>query len=192
MFRSRTLLVSIGSSAIVILTAGTGVATPLAVTSTTPARLAAAAKNSTVTVTFDRPVLPASITPTSFRVFGKQSGVAAGPFSFSNSNQTVTLTPSHPFAAGEIVIVNLSHAVTAADTSPLRSAGFMYQFRVQTSPASRAFTQIEEMSNRTNPSVHIPDLWRDGRRPQRRRVCRSHDRERDQRRLARFREPRRW
>ena len=141
-------------SVFVLVAPRIGSATPLNVASMNPARLAAAPKNTTVTITFDRAVSPASVTPASFRVFGKQSGVAAGAFSFSNANQSVTLTPSRPFVAGEVVIVNLSHAITAADSSPLRSAGFAYQFRIQTQPSSRTFTQIQQMSNRTNPSVH--------------------------------------
>src|SRR5262249_52032559 len=72
---------------------------------------------------------------------------------FSNGNQSVILTPSHPFAAGEVVWVNLSHAITAADTSPLRSAGFAYQFRIQTHAATRSFTQIEQLSNRSTQAV---------------------------------------
>jgi len=127
------------------------VAAPPAVVSTSPARLAA--RSTTVAITFDQPLAPGSVTPASFRVFGKQSGVASGPVSFSNANQTITLAPSRPFVAGEVVVVNLSHAITAADTTPLRSAGYVYQFRIQTQPSSRTFTQIQQMSNRTTPSA---------------------------------------
>ena len=146
--------VLLAAASFLVLAPRAGSATSLTVASTSPARLAAAAKNTPVSITFDRAVMPSTVTSTSFRVFGKQSGVASGAFTFSNANQTVTLTPTQPFVAGEVVIVNLSHAITAADTTPLRSAGYMYQFRIQTQPSSRTFTQIQEMSNRSSPSVH--------------------------------------
>src|SRR5262249_46406525 len=72
---------------------------------------------------------------------------------FSNGDKTVTLTPSTPFAAGEVVLVNLSHDIVAADTSPLRSAGYAFQFRIQTLPGGLLFQQIDQMSNRTNPGT---------------------------------------
>ena len=154
MRRPHERLVFIAATVCTLLAPRAVFAAPLAVVSTSPARLEAVAKNSVVTITFDRPVLPASVTATSFRVFGKQSGVVMGPFTFSNGNQSVTLTPSRSFAAGETVVVNLSHALTAADSSPLRSAGYTYQFRIQTRLSSRAFTQIQQMSNRTVPSTN--------------------------------------
>ncbi len=154
MAQPRANFVLIASTLFALLAPRAGFAVPLAVVSTSPARLEVVARNSAVTITFDRPVLPASVTAASFRVFGKQSGRASGLLTFSGSNQSVTLTPSRPFLAGESVVVNLSHAITAADSSPLRSAGFTYQFRIQTQPTSRTFTQIQQMSNRTIPSAN--------------------------------------
>jgi len=153
MFRRADRLVLILATAGALLAARTATAAPLQVVSTSPARLAIAATSSAVSITFDQAVLPSSVTASSFRVFGKQSGTATGPFTLSNGNQTVTLTPSRPFAVGEVVHVNLSHGLLAADSSPLRNAGYTYQFRIQTAVASRAFTQIQEMSNRTNPGT---------------------------------------
>src|SRR5262245_43733449 len=110
--------------AVVVLLAGVGAATPLQVVTRSPERLTAAARTAAVTITFDRAVDHSSITPASFRVFGKQSGTATGSFTFSPDDTAVTLTPTRPFVAGEVVHVNLSHDVTGADASPLRSAGY--------------------------------------------------------------------
>ena len=118
------------------------------VVSTSPVKNHFAAANTAVSITFDQPILPASITTSSLRVFGRSTGTATGPVAFSNANQTVTLTPSRAFSAGETVYVNLSHDVLAADSTPLRSAGYMFQFTVSTQPASRSFSQIDSMSNR--------------------------------------------
>jgi hypothetical protein len=49
--------------------------------------------------------------------------------------------------------VNLSHAIVAADTSPLRPAGFAYRFDISAQPAGMTFEQIDSMSNRSSPGV---------------------------------------
>ena len=151
--RADRLALIFATTGLLLATHGASAAT-LQVVSVSPARLGIATRTAAVSVTFDQAVLPSSVTSSSFRVFGKQSGTASGPFTFSNGNQTVTLTPSRPFAVGEVVHVNLSHALQAADASPLRSAGYTYQFRIQTAVASRNFTQIQQMSNRTSPGVN--------------------------------------
>src|SRR5262245_2697069 len=140
--------------AVVVLLARVGAATPLQVVTRSPERLSAAARTVPVTITFDRAVDHASITSSSFRVFGKQSGAATGSLTFSPDNTAVTLTPTRPFVAGEVVHVNLSHDVMGADASPLRSAGYTYQFRIQTTVAPRSFTPIQTLINRNNPGVN--------------------------------------
>jgi hypothetical protein len=130
-------------------------AAELTVTSISPARHGAAARTEPVSVTFDRPVLPASVNASSFRVFGRASGTASGSITFSNGSQTVMLTPTRPFSAGEVVMVNLSHDLVAADTSPLRGAGYAWQFTVATAIATRQFVEIDTMSNRTSGPTRI-------------------------------------
>ncbi len=129
-------------------------ATAISVVGLSPARLAVASKNAAVTISFDGAVDHASITADTFRVFGKQSGTATGAFTFAPNDTQVTLTPSHGFLAGEVVHVNLSHDVKGADASSLRSAGYTYQFRIATAPSSRAFTRIQNFSNRSDPNVN--------------------------------------
>jgi hypothetical protein len=140
------------ASVAVLLTAGH--ARAISVESLSPTRLGIAPRSAAVTITFDTAVDHASITHDSFRVFGKQSGTATGPFTFSPDDTAVTLTPSRPFLAGEVVHVNLSHDVKGADASSLRSAGYTYQFRIATTPSSRSFTRIQYFSNRDNPNVN--------------------------------------
>src|SRR5205085_1608679 len=69
-------------------------------------------------------------------------------------NQTVTLTPTKTFSAGEIVTVNLSHDVQAADDTFLRSAGFAFQFTISAHPGARTFQFLNAMSNRTSPGTN--------------------------------------
>jgi hypothetical protein len=141
------------------------------VVSTTPVRNTMAPANTTISITFDEPLLTSSITTSSLRVFGRSTGTATGSVAFSNGDATLTFTPSTPFSAGEHVLVNLSHDVRAADSTPLRSAGYAFEFTIQSAPAARTFQQIDVMSNRTGgpggPQTRIygalgADLDRDG------------------------------
>jgi hypothetical protein len=106
-----------------------------------------------VSVTFDRPVNPATVTSASFRVFGRWSGAAEGKFILSNGNQTVTLDPINPFSAGENVLVNLSHDLAAADGSPMRPGGYSWRFWVRTRLGCWILPQIDQFSNRPTPTT---------------------------------------
>jgi VCBS repeat protein/Big-like domain-containing protein len=113
-----------------------------------------------VSVTFDRPVQPSTVNATTFRVHGRWTGRADGIFSFSNGGQTVTLDPNLNFSGGELVSVHLSRSILATDGSPLRSAGYAFQFTVATGPQAVAppagafpFTQIDSLVVRSTASV---------------------------------------
>ncbi|HZR81629.1 MAG TPA: FG-GAP-like repeat-containing protein [Candidatus Binatia bacterium] len=140
-------------SLLVAASAGTASA-QIHVVSTTPAVNANVPVTSTVSVEFDRPLDTATVTVDSFRVFGRGSGAARGVYSFSNGNRTVTLAPDHPFSAGELVYVNLSHAIAGADATMLRSAGYAFQFGTVTQPSPGTFQQIDNFTNRSNPSIN--------------------------------------
>ncbi len=129
-------------------------AQPLTVVSVDPPRHALTAPvDSAITIEFDRPVDRASIlTGSSFWAFGRWSGTVAGAYSFSNGDATVTLAPYQPFSAGETVMVILSHDIIAADSTPLRAAGYSYQFWTAAREATMVFTQLDQMSTRDGPS----------------------------------------
>lgn len=126
------------------------------VVATSPTSNGSAPANASVAVTFDRAVNPATLTASSFRIFGRVTGTKSGSFALSNANQTVTVTPSEPFAAGEVVWVNLSHGILGADATALRSAGYFFSFTVATQPASLDFELIDTVSNRgSTPQTRI-------------------------------------
>ena len=52
------------------------------------------ARNASIVIDFDLPVATASITPSSLRIWGPQSGRVAGAIAYSNGNRTLTFTPS--------------------------------------------------------------------------------------------------
>ncbi len=126
----------------------------LAVVSVQPPRhLLAAPVGSTIAVTFDQPVDPATVTPDSFWAFGRWSGPADGTFAFSGGGQTVTLVPDDAFFAGEQVMVILSHDLRSASGDPLRSAGYSWQFWTAAGAAQRDFALLDVLDVRTTPDV---------------------------------------
>ncbi len=101
-----------------------------------------------VSITFDRPVDRATFTSRTFWAFGRISGTAVGSIEFSNADQTVTLRPNRRFQAGEVVTVFLANSVRGADTAPLRSAGYSWQFVTRVRCAAFNLNQIDSFSNR--------------------------------------------
>lgn len=108
--------------------------------------------DSAIVVHFDRPVRPETIVPwQSFWAFGRWSGTVAGTFSYSNGDQTVTLTPAQPFSAGESVMVILSHDIEATDGSSLRPGGYSYQFWTRARRNQMELAEFDRLSTRTIP-----------------------------------------
>jgi len=142
-------------SCIAVLVLPIGAAGQLQVVSTAPALNATAATSTTVQIEFDRPLNTATVTADSFRVFGRWSGPATGTLAFSNANQTVTMTPTEPLSAGELVFVNLSHDITAADLTTLRDEGYAFQFITGVTASSATFAQTQQFTNKTGPQTRI-------------------------------------
>lgn len=112
--------------------------------------------NTTVSVTFDRPVQASTVNASTFRVLGRWSGRATGVFSFSNEGRTVTLDPNGSFSGGESVSVYLSRAIQATDGSPLRAAGYTFRFNVYAGPRGARkvpLTHIDTLQVRTTSST---------------------------------------
>src|SRR3982750_411942 len=86
------------------------------------------ARNAAIVIDFDRPLAIDSITSSSLRIWGQQSGRIAGTTSYSNENRALTFTPSGTYFPGEWITVQLAHSIAGADSSPLRSAGYVFQF----------------------------------------------------------------
>jgi hypothetical protein len=145
---------AISASLLVLGLAATPAVTgELTVTGLAPAaRSVAAQTGTTLAVTFDRPVNPATvIARDTFWAFGKWSGTVDGSFSFAGGGQTVILTPDRPLAAGESVLVVLSDGLAALDGSPMREAGYSYQFWVAAAPSDLELTEVDRFTTRTTP-----------------------------------------
>lgn len=145
------MLLSAAASLVAVTSAH---AVALNVTATSPARhVLNASRTTSIVVDFNQPLMTSTVNSSSFRVGGRWSGPAPGTFSFSNGDQrvTYTLAPGHSFSAGEIVLVNLSTSILAADSTPLRQGGYAFMFWTAAAPAARQFNEIAVMSNRNMP-----------------------------------------
>ncbi|MGB0715701.1 MAG: FG-GAP-like repeat-containing protein [Phycisphaerae bacterium] len=140
----------IGMACIGILSAGIA---PLAlasggtleVVSVDPApRSIGATLDSSIRVTFDRPVDPATVLPLqSFWAFGRWSGTVQGSISLENGDTTIVLDPDLTFSAGENVMVLLSNELRGMDGSAIRPGGFTFQFWTRSEPANLDFELIQ-------------------------------------------------
>lgn len=163
------LVLSVAAAVPVLAMCGLSMA-QLTVTSTSPLLNASnIASSASIAITFDRPVDPATFTAANIKVFGKLVGPALGGIAFSNANQTVTITPSRTFMAGEVVMVVLGKNLRAADGAFLRTTGYSWMFTVAATGGNRTFRELATISNRdaSNAQTRIYggvacDLNRDG------------------------------
>lgn len=130
-------------------------AADLAVVSVEPSPRLNAPVSGPIVIHFDKPVKPVSVVLLdSFWAFARWSGTVQGTISFSNGDQTVTLTPSWPLSAGENVMVILSHDIEAVDGTTLRPGGYSFQFWTKTDPSPMNFALIDTLAVRGIDGVH--------------------------------------
>jgi len=109
--------------------------TPIVVNISPQRQVINAPRGTQISVTFTIPVNTATINTSTFRVFGKLSGPAAGTFQFAAANKLVTFTPSTPFVAGEWVAVSLTKGIQGTDNKPL-TVGYSWNFWTKAEPGT--------------------------------------------------------
>jgi hypothetical protein len=127
-------------------------AAQLAVTSFTPTRNnPSVPRSASITLTFDRPLNPATVTNANVRAFGKVRGPIAAALTLSNSNRTITLDPTSDFAAGEGVMVMVSRNLRSFDNIAMRNAGYAFEFIAAANNQPHRFEHVTNVSNRGTP-----------------------------------------
>lgn len=136
-------------TAVVSLSFGAIASAQMQVVETTP-RLNATSvpRTGAISVTFDRAIDPATLVAPNFGAFARWSGPVAGPLTLSNGNRTVTLTPTRPLAAGEMVMLVMSHNLRGQDGVALRQGGYTLTFMTGVNPTTRHFRRQAVISNR--------------------------------------------
>ena len=142
-------------AAIGLLAAAQAAAAPPVVLSTSPTSNSMAPASTPISLSFDQALMTSTVTANELPRLRQADGQGHRHAELLEREQTVTFTPSKAFAAGELVLVNLSHDVRAADNIPLRAAGYAFQFLIRTASALRSFDQVQSMSNRTGSETRI-------------------------------------
>lgn len=118
-----------------------------------------------IAVEFTKPVDVATLSPATFAVFGRMSGMAQGSFAVSEDGLWVAFTPARLFLPGEAVEVMLTHDLAAADGTLLRAAGYAWTFWVQAGPGGNEFVEADRLDTGTGVRTyggHTTDLNGDG------------------------------
>ena len=125
------------------------------VTSFSPARqVINASRGTDIIVDFNTALNTSTVTYTTFRVFGKQSGPITGTIQFLNGNTRIKFTPSSLFLAGEWVTVNLSKGIKSADNNSL-TTGFSWNFWTISLPGTLNVTLIQTIPMRRPNEGHV-------------------------------------
>ena len=128
----------------------------LEVVATAPSRAVLdAPTDGSISVTFDRPVDPASIGITSFHAFSRGAGSLRGEFSFSPDGRTVTLEPARNASPGEPVTVTLANTIRGVDRTTLRSAGYQFRFWTAAAAAEMDFFILQEITTSAFPGEDV-------------------------------------
>ncbi|MCH9681835.1 MAG: FG-GAP-like repeat-containing protein [Deltaproteobacteria bacterium] len=121
---------------------------PIAVDTVTPnSQVVAAARDGDIVVTFEGFVDPATVSPATFAVFGRWSGVRTGTLAVEDDGQTIRFTPDAPLFAGEWVTVTLSRNLASASGQPL-ALGYQWGFWAAGDPGTLDVTLVGQRSTR--------------------------------------------
>ena len=158
---TRTVLLAIGLAAIVSAQAPT-------VVSTSPAANGFTGPFERIEVQFAAAIDPATVTPFSFAVFGRFTGVVSGALTVDASNTLVTFQPDKPMFVGDGVQVDLANTITSAGGAPL-VGGYHFQLVVRSAPGSGVFQLTQQIPFRlpgegqiSTYGIHAGDIDRDG------------------------------
>ncbi|WP_324672121.1 FG-GAP-like repeat-containing protein [Hymenobacter sp. GOD-10R] len=147
-----------GCAALVLAATSAQAQTPT-VTSLTPARNAVATPRTTpVSVSFSQPLTSSASTLGALKVFSRQAGGKKAGTATVNGN-TLTLTPSTAFRAGETVYATVTSA--AQSSTGAAATPHVFQFTTATTPAPGVFTVGSELNSGTL-AVTTGDLDNDG------------------------------
>lgn len=108
-----------------------------------------------ISITFDRAIDPATITPQSFHVFSRGAGSLLGNFVLSPDGHTVTLDPKISASRGEPVTVTIANTIAALDGTPMRSAGYQWRYWTTAREAKMDFQLSQQLTTQAFPGENV-------------------------------------
>jgi len=134
---------------------------PVNVVSTIPSQNALDVnKISNILITFDQPISFATMTATTFSVYGHLKGYYSGTYSWDGSSKTATFNPTNNFADGEIISVSLTNGIKSVAGGTLNP--YSFSFTVQASnPTKMAFMRSDQSVSKSG-NITTADFNNDG------------------------------
>lgn len=145
---TRAVLLALLFGALPTISASAGA--DLEILSVSPPPYTLAERTTSIVVEFGEPIDPATVSTTTFRVFGQWSGNAVGTLTLSQNDHVLTFTPAATFSSGEGVTINISRSLAALSGATVRPEGYTFQFKTSVVPSSALFLGADYMSNRTD------------------------------------------
>jgi len=125
-----------------------------------------AGRNTIIEAHFDQEIDDASVTPITFRIYGRWSGVHT--YSRVVTGATISATLDDPFFAGEWVTVSMSKGITNQAAEGLNK-GYSWNFWAASGKASNTLTYVTRINCRVSPETWVQvygayagDLNKDG------------------------------
>jgi hypothetical protein len=125
-----------------------------------------AGRNTVIEAHFDQDIDDASVTPVTFRVYGRWSG----PHSWTKvvTGGTISIKPDNPFFAGEWVTISMSKGITNQSAEPL-DKGYTWNFWTASAKGVNTLTYDTRVNCRVSPETWVQvygayagDLNKDG------------------------------
>lgn len=117
--------------------------------------------NASISVIFSEEINASTITSTTFRVWGAQSGFHDGTISYEAGLRKASFLSEKPFVSGEIVTVTLTNNIHTSNNQVIKP--FVWNFTVSVNTSSARFpTQTEYATGKTPNSISAVDIDSDG------------------------------
>ena len=119
-------------------------------------------KATNIEVTFSKDVDPTTLTSSTVKIQGSQSGLHQTNISYTSAAKTATIDPLKDFIQGEVVSVTLTRGIRST-TGDSMSSSYTWSFTVKVDDGSGSFVRVRDIGVGDAPhSVHTSDLDGDG------------------------------
>ena len=159
----RSVLISVSLAAVLMVASTIEAQTPHVASVLPQQNQLDVAMSSSISVTFDVGMNPATLTSSSFVVHASISGSHSGSISYNSLTRTATLAPSTPFLTGEVVTAILTLGIQSAGGVPM-ARSYTWSFTIQATSGTGQFANhVDYDSGDSTYGLAAGDFTGDGR-----------------------------